>query len=241
MQDRFEPSLSRAGTVRELEAMRDLVAEHPGLRWQEQNSEKFGGARLDTFRYQQQFEMPGLPSTVRTEPGVAGGDHPASQLEIESKVASFLRDQGQEDMAEDTSAFGVTILHFRRTFVEKLFVVHALVERLKEDGEPLGRDARHYYDLHALAPRPEVKEMLASDECEDIKRDCRKIGLKFFRKKYKAPPDLSFAGSDGVFPPADLRDQIERDYAAECGRLCFGEIPTFDQVIGRLEELRPLL
>lgn len=39
------------------------------------------------------------------------------------------------------------LLHFRRTFVEKMFAVHGKVELLKRDGQPLGSYARHYYDM----------------------------------------------------------------------------------------------
>ncbi len=36
------------------------------------------------------------------------------------------------------------LLHFRRTFVEKTFAIHARVELLKREGQPLGTYARHY-------------------------------------------------------------------------------------------------
>ena len=48
------------------------------------------------------------------------------------------------------------LLHFRRTFVEKMFAIHSKVELLKRDGQPLGTYARHYYDLFQLAEQPEV-------------------------------------------------------------------------------------
>ena len=63
------------------------------------------------------------------------------------------------------------LLHFRRTFVEKLFAIHAKVELFKREGRPLGGYARHYYDLAQLADRPEVEQMLRSDEYWAIKAD----------------------------------------------------------------------
>ena len=51
------------------------------------------------------------------------------------------------------------LLHFRRTFVEKLFAIHGKVQLLKRDGQPLGTYARHYYDLSQLAARTEVITM----------------------------------------------------------------------------------
>ena len=46
------------------------------------------------------------------------------------------------------------LLHFRRTFVEKMFAIHSKVEILKRDGRALGTYARHYYDLFQLASGP---------------------------------------------------------------------------------------
>jgi hypothetical protein len=48
------------------------------------------------------------------------------------------------------------LLHFRRTFVEKMFAIHAKVEAFKQSGEPIGGYDRHYNDLFGLAQRPEV-------------------------------------------------------------------------------------
>jgi hypothetical protein len=42
----------------------------------------------------------------------------------------------------------MTLLHYRRTFVEKLFALHGKIIRLQIEGHPLGRDARHYADLY---------------------------------------------------------------------------------------------
>jgi hypothetical protein len=61
------------------------------------------------------------------------------------------------------------LLHFRRTFVEKMFAIHGKVELLKRDGRALGSYARHYYDLYCLAARDEVIAMLKSAEYAAIK------------------------------------------------------------------------
>ena len=50
--------------------------------------------------------------------------------------------------AEDEGAFTMRLLHFRRTFVEKLFAIHGKIELLKRDRRPIGGYARHYYDLY---------------------------------------------------------------------------------------------
>ena len=72
------------------------------------------------------------------------------------------------------------LLHFRRTFVEKLFAIHSKVELLKRDGRPIGSYARHYYDLFQLAAQPEVVAMLRSDEYAAIKADYDAISRTCF-------------------------------------------------------------
>lgn len=74
------------------------------------------------------------------------------------------------------------LLHFRRTFVEKLFAIHAKAEILKRDGRPIGTYARHYYDLYQLAATPEVQAMLASAEYAAIKDDHDRISRAHFER-----------------------------------------------------------
>ena len=60
------------------------------------------------------------------------------------------------------------LLHFRRTYVEKMFAIHAKIEAFKQTGKEIGTYARHYYELFCLAERPEVLAMLQSDEYAPI-------------------------------------------------------------------------
>lgn len=136
----------------------------------------------------------------------------------------------------------MTLLHYRRTFVEKLFALHGKVVRLLEEGHPLARDARHYPDLHVLAGDHEVRAMLASAEYDEIRRDYDEKSRKFFAKIYRPPPELSFATSPALFPEAALRAQLADDYERQC-QLLFsgGDYPAFDEVLARFEEIRELL
>ena len=119
--------------------------------------------------------------------------------------------------------------------------MHSLVERLASEGRPLGRDARHYIDLYALAGEDEVQAMLRSPECQAIKEDYERVSLKFFKKGYRRPSGLSFADSAGVFPAAEVRAQIVADYDEQCRILCYGTYPSFDEIVGRFEEIRDAL
>jgi hypothetical protein len=60
--------------------------------------------------------------------------------------------------------FSMRLLHFRRTFVEKMFAIHSKIELFKRDHRPLGSYARHYYDLYQLGGQEEVLGMLQQEE-----------------------------------------------------------------------------
>ena len=133
------------------------------------------------------------------------------------------------------------LLHFRRTFVEKMFAIHGKVELLKRDGQPLGAYARHYYDLFQLARQTEVIAMLKSPEYPAIKADYDQISREHFPRRYFPPDHMRFAGSDALFPPAVLAAQIGAEYEAQCRLLCYGPYPSWDEVQARFIALRGLL
>lgn len=239
---RFEPPLGKNGINRELKVLRDKVAEHPGLTLSGgQASGGFG--RSDYFDYRQRFGgVAAVKAAVLLEAGTASGREPVVEVPIESYVARFLREREIDLGADDQSAFPMRTMHFRRTFVEKMFAIHAKVEIFKADpGRPIRTYGRHYYDLFRLLRQEEVQTMLRSEEYSAIKADYREVSLASFPRDYHEPQGMSFAQSDALFPPADLRRAIEGDYDAQCANLCYGGYPPFSEVVGAFEAVRGLL
>ena len=240
----FEPPAGKKKMDKILKQLTEAVAEHPALTWLKDESRTIGGlGREDYFAYDTRFAaLPGIRSAVRLEPGAQSGTFPTEVVPITSLIARYLHEQGRPDMADDLTGFDMRLLHYRRTFVEKMFALHGKVERLQQDGHPLERDARHYPDLYVLAGEDEVRAMLVSPEYEEIRRDYDEKSRVFFPKSYRPPPDLSFAGSPALFPDADLRAQLAAGYDAQCRLLFSGaEYPSFEEVLGRFEEIRSLL
>ena len=202
-----------------------------------------GLGREDYFAYDTRFAaLPGIASAVRLEPGVQSGTFPTEVVPITSLVAQFLQEQGSDDMADDLQGFDMTLLHYRRTFVEKMFALHGKVIRLTQDDVALGRDARHYPDLWALAAQHEVRTMLATPEYTEIRQDYDAKSREFFPKSYRPPDDLSFSSSPALFPDGPLRDQLATEYRQQCELLfSHGDYPPFQDVLARFEELRHLL
>jgi hypothetical protein len=241
-----EPALaSKRAINRTLKRLNRDVAAIPGIEFIREDSQTIGGrGRMDTFRYRSYFEqVEGFPSTVRLEPGIQSGDHPTATVQISSIVGQLLTERGVADDlgVESLEPFSMTLLHFRRTFVEKLFAIHGKVERLKQDGSPLGRDVRHYADLYVLAGQPEVAAMLDSTEYGEIKADYSEKSQEFFPNSYRPPPGLRFDSSGALFPTEELRAMIEPGYEEECQRLFFKPHPPFASVLKRFEEIRELL
>jgi hypothetical protein len=140
--------------------------------------------------------------------------------------------------AEDEGSFPIRLLHFRRTFVEKLFAIHGKVELLKRDHRPLGSYARHYYDLFQLAQQQEILDMLRSEEYAAIKADYDKISREYFARSCFYPTAMSFANSDALFPPADLATLLGAEYEAQCRMLCYGGYPSWADVLAQFVALR---
>jgi hypothetical protein len=239
----FDPQLSKKGIDRELKKLRLAIEQHPGLKFVEKESQTIGGfGRNDRFEYVQRFAGAGeIRNRVFVEAGTASGREPTERVRLQSYVGQFLQETGISLGAEDEGPFEMRLLHFRRTFVEKMFAIHAKVEAFKKAGKEIGGYARHFYDLFCLAERPEVLAMLRSAEYGTIKVDYDRISREYFEKSYVAPPDMSFAKSDALFPPTELRATIAAGFEAQCRVLCFGLFPTWDEVQARLEEIRGLL
>ncbi|WP_158786834.1 nucleotidyl transferase AbiEii/AbiGii toxin family protein [Granulicella sp. L46] len=239
----FEPALTKRGIDRELKNLRDAVASHPALEFLPDESRTIGSfGRNDRFSYPQLYGGPGeVANRVLLEAGTASGREPTTNVELTSYLSEFLLETGVTLGAEDESSFPMRLLHFRRTFVEKMFAIHSKIELLKRDGRPLGTYARHYYDLYQLSQQPEVLEMLRTTEYAAIKRDYDLISNAHFPESYFHPAQMSFANSDALFPNEQLLVQIGQEYRGQCEVLCFGSHPSWDEVRARFVALRELL
>jgi hypothetical protein len=239
----FDPPLTKRSVDRELKKLRDGVAAHDALTLVENEGHTIGGlGRGDKFSYRQRFGGPGeVANRVFVESGTASGREPTTVVQLRSYVGQFLQARGTTLSVEDEGPFPMRLLHFRRTFVEKMFAIHSKVELLKRKGQPLGTYARHYYDLFQLAAQPEVPAMLMSAEYAAIREDYDRISRAHFPKSYFYPDDMSFANSDALFPPAGLAETIGVEYEAQCRMLCYGPHPSWAEVKARLLELRDML
>src|SRR5207247_7329044 len=195
-------------------------------------------ARDDHFSYTQRFGGTGeVANRVRLEAGTASGREPTTVVELRSYLGQFLEETHTSLGADDEGRFPLSLLNFRRTFVEKMFAIHGKVEILKRDKTPLGTYARHYYDLFQLAAKAEVIAMLKSDEYANIKRDYDAISREYFARSYFYPEGMSFAKSDALFQPAELAKIIGVEYEAQSKLLCYGPYPSWEEIQAKLKKI----
>ena len=239
----YDPALGKNAIDRELKKLRDAIAMHPALTFVAKESQAIGGfGRNDCFEYVQTFAGTGdVRNRVLVEAGSASGKEPTERIGLQSYVGQYLQDTGFSLGADDEGPFEMRLLHFRRTFVEKMFAIHGKVDAYKKTGREIGGYARHYYDLYCLAERPEVIATLRSQEYGIIKADYDRISREHFDKSYVPPPDMSFAKSEALFTSTELGTVLAAEFEKQCRVLCFGAFPTWDDVQARLESVRDLL
>jgi len=239
----FDPVLGKNGINRELKTLRQTIGRHPALTFLPEESRTIGGVgRSDYFEFDQRFaEEGGINNRILCEVGTASGREPVEFVPIQSYLGQFLQTIGPSLGCEDEGPFNLRLLHFRRTFVEKLFAIHAKIELYLRDGQPIGTYARHYYDLYQLSGRPEVLDMLRSDEYAQIKEDYEQVSRLHYPQGYFRPEGMSFANSRALFPEEQLAADLGVNYQEQCEVLCFGAFPSWDEVLARFGELRQLL
>ena len=239
----FDPHLRSRGIDRELKVLRDAVNQHPALTFLPDESRTIGGfGRNDYFSYNQLFGGVGeIANRVLLEAGTTSGRAPTTNIDLSSYVARFLQESGSDLDVEDVGSFCMRLLHFRRTFVEKMFAIHSRVELLKRDNQAPGPWMRHYYDIFQLSHQEEVLAMLQSEEYAQIKNDYGQISRAHFSRTYTPPLNMSFANSDALFPPEALSAVLSEEYAKQCRALCYGPFPRWPELLSRLAEIRALL
>ena len=238
----FTPPLSKNRVEQELKSLEEEVGDHPGLKLLPGGFSKRGVSRSSYFGYAQRFSgIAAVADRVLLEAGTRSGTYPTEEVLLSSYVAKFLRDTGNSIGAEDEPPFPMKLLHFRRTFVEKMFTIHSKVVKYRKDETTIGTYARHYYDLFCLAQCPEVQGMLRSDEYAQIKQDCDRISQEFFQDNYSSPKDMKFSKSEALFPTEELRKTLAIEYKEQCSNLCYGDYPQWGEIEACFEELREFL
>jgi len=148
-------------------------------------------------------------------------------------VAEYAKDRGQQNLAEDLQDFEIELQDLRRTFVEKLFAIHAAYAK-----DLANNRMRHYYDLSRLCGLSEIQSYVGTSAYQarvgDVKRICRESF-----PDQAVPEGDSFKDSP-AFLASETFAGLERNYKREA-EIFFSEPPTLEAIFEEIEKVRPKL
>lgn len=195
-----------------------------------------GISRTVVFAYEPRSALlEGLRPTIILEMGIRGGAQPAEPRDIRSMLGAALEGEIKDETLESLQ---MTVLHARRTLVEKLFALHCACELWAEGrGTALQRQGRHLYDVHFLLGDEDVAAFVGGGEYRALISEIDLFGCEYFPRDHRSPSDMRFANSRAFAPPTDLRAAIKDDYARSAF-LFYGNPPEFEAIYGRIDEFR---
>jgi hypothetical protein len=170
--------------------------------------------------------------SVRIESGAKSALDPNVSAEVEPYVAGELADTALR-------VTNITTIEPRRTFWDKVVILHGLRRwfenkgELRQEGQ---RVSRHFYDLHCLLAASVGPEAVADTS---LGAECVRHARMFFDR---VPFDLASAahGTFALAPTAGMIDRLRRDYASMSGMI-FGPVPAFDDVVASIVALESSL
>ncbi len=176
-------------------------------------------------RYPASFSGEYIRPEIKLEIGPLAAKEPSEEREIQSYAAEEF-----PDLFSEPSCL-VRVIRAERTFWEKATILHQEAHRPDDKPQPRGY-SRHYYDMymmanHAVGANALQELALLSDVVE-------------FKKKYYprawARYDLAAPRTLRLIPAESIQKSLREDYR-DMRNMLFGDIPSFDEILARLEEL----
>ncbi len=232
---------TRGGRDRFMKEIAGAVAEIDGLTQTSAGSRSERGiSRTSVYSYEPRAPaLQGLDTTIMLEMGIRGRPQPSEVRQLRSMLSAALANTDLDDGT--LQRFNLTVLHPRRTLVEKLFAIHSACERWSEgDVAALQRQGRHLTDIHELLGDRTIAEFAGGDEYLAMVADVDEFSHIYFPKDHRTPPNMRFADSSALQPDAKLRAALDAEHARS-GFLFYGPIPTVDEIYIRLEPFRKRL
>lgn len=198
-----------------------IAGKIPAGDWQLEPDPADPDAQTLLFRYPNAFDGGGyvLP-VVKIELGARSDTDPAESPQIEPYLAqSFPELLGP-------SRFTVRVVAARRTFWEKVMLLHEETYRPK-DKRHAARLSRHYYDLWCLIRRGAAEHALADAGLFERVAAHREV---YFRYNWMDYATLR-RGSLRLLPLPEQYSAWAQDYAVMRETMFFGDVPEFEEIL----------
>jgi hypothetical protein len=204
-----------------LKTLRDAIAKAKGFALDQEDKRtraETGVSRSAVYRYESVTnDVPGLGKNVLFEAGYRGSADAVVKRTIRSMVAEYAKDKGQQNLAEDLRDFEIELQDLRRTFVEKLFAIHASYAK-----DLANNRMRHYYDLSRLCGVEEIQSYVGTSAYQacitDVRGICRDsqvfLGVIEGNVRCEEADTLTRVGVDEL-PNTSPQDRANKDVRVE--------------------------
>jgi hypothetical protein len=189
-----------------------------------------------------------IGTSVLLEMGVRGGPQPQEVRPIGSLLGNALAEAGTDlSEFEDLTPFELSVLHPGRTLLEKLVLIHALVQQLSANpSTPIpSRNGRHFYDVFQLLGNNQVRELLADrGQVDAVIANVEEITRQHFGGgTSEVRPPAGFAACPAFDPESEVSVTLRAGYETTMPELHFGTspIPSWDEICARVRDMTSLL
>ncbi|TWI79034.1 nucleotidyltransferase AbiEii toxin of type IV toxin-antitoxin system [Lacibacter cauensis] len=148
-------------------------------------------------------------------------------------VLSLLTEFFFNDAYEET-AFDVTIVEPRKTFLEKVFLLHEEFSKKEKAQIRTERMSRHLYDLATMMQTNVLNDALADHALYDSLIDHRRKYIAVSWADY----DTLHHSTISFIPPAEVVNAYEFDYAIMLSEMIYGDSLDFKAIIEQLKVLQ---
>jgi len=164
---------------------------------------------------------------VSLEIGIRSLIEPFSIKEIRSEISKQFEGRPFADVP-----ILIPTVDPRRTFLEKLFLLHEEFQRPPERMR-VDRLSRHLYDIHQIAKTEFADQAIADKDLYAGIIAHRRVFTKVGGVDYEShfPPNLN------PIPPAKLLEAWKKDYATMQEQMIHGDSPKFEELIESLKAL----
>lgn len=171
-----------------------------------------------------------IQSAVKLEFGARGDISPFEH----KKVTSYCQQLIQE-LYDDSSEIRVSTLLAKRTYWEKVTLLHAEYHRSSETPIPR-RLFRHYYDLVMLDQNDLTQDALLDIKLlEDVVKN-KSIYFPTKRANYKE----AVLGTLHLYPNKVFINQLKQDHSKMVD-MFFGDAPDFDEIMGNIKRIEQVI
>ena len=152
---------------------------------------------------------------------------------VEPREICSLVGQQYSDQTFADKPFNVQTVLPKRTFLEKIFLLH---EEFQKSAEHIRTDrlSRHLYDIEKLMDTDHGQQALEDDQLYDT--------IVAHRKVFNPVRGIDYANHAkdrlDFIPPKDIIKAWGKDYQTMQESMIYGESLNFEKLIGRLEELQ---